>query len=76
MIISFIRDPAKKLSYAFDAYDLDGNGTLDQNELKTVLVAMLDMLGADKKSHNVNALANECMKDLDKSHDGKVSKGN
>lgn len=36
---------------------------------------MLDMLGADKKAHNVQALAAECMKDLDKSHDGKVTKG-
>lgn len=43
--------------------------------MKTVLVGMLDMLGADKKAHNVQALAAECMKDLDKSHDGKVTKG-
>jgi len=35
---------------------------------------MLDMLGADKKSHNVSALVSQITKDLDSSHDGKVSK--
>ena len=35
---------------------------------------MLDMLGADKKSHNVQALVAQITKDLDSSHDGKVSK--
>jgi hypothetical protein len=33
------------------------------------------MLGADKKVHSAQALAAEIMKDLDSTHDGKVSKG-
>ena len=65
---------ATKLKYAFDAYDLDGNGYLDQTELKTVLSAMFDMLGADKKSHNIPALVAQVTKDLDSSRDGRVSK--
>lgn len=48
----------------------------DNNELKTVLYGMLDMLGADKKAHNIPALAAQCMEELDTSHDGKVSKSN
>ena len=56
-------------------YDLDNNGYLDSNELKTVLFGMLDMLGADRKAHNSQAIAAEVMKDLDMSRDGKVSKG-
>ena len=36
---------------------------------------MLDMLGADRKKYNTQTLAAEVMKDLDKSHDGKISKG-
>ena len=47
---------------------------MDSNELKIVLTGMLDMLGADKKSHNVPALVSQITKDLDSSHDGKVSK--
>ena len=35
---------------------------------------MFDMLGADKKSHNIPALVAQVTKDLDSSHDGKVSK--
>ena len=68
------RDLKTKLEYAFETYDLDGNGYLDQNEIQTVLVGMLDMLGASKNTHNLNALASQIMKDLDSSQDGRVSK--
>jgi Ca2+-binding EF-hand superfamily protein len=67
-------DPVKKLEYAFSLYDTDGNGYLDRNELRTVLTAMLDLLGADKKNTNVPALVNEIVTDLDKSHDGRITK--
>ena len=36
---------------------------------------MLDMLGADKKAHDSKALAAQIMKDVDTTHDGKISKG-
>jgi hypothetical protein len=32
------------------------------------------MLGADRKEHNSNDLAKQCMQQLDKSHDFKISK--
>ena len=67
-------DPKKKLEYAFGLYDADNNGTLDMNEVRAVLFGMLDLLGADKKSHNINDLTEECVKQLDKSRDGKISK--
>jgi len=35
---------------------------------------MLEMLGADKKNHNVSALANQCMSELNISRNGKISK--
>jgi len=35
---------------------------------------MLDMLGADKKSHNIPALVSQITGELDSSHDGKVNK--
>ena len=67
-------DVRKKLEYAFVLYDADGNGYLDNNEVRAVLTGMLDLLGADKKHNNTQQLADECMKDLDSSHDGKISK--
>ena len=68
-------DPKKKLEYAFELYDADNNGSLDKNEVKEVLTGMLDLLGADKKGHNTQALAEECFRELDSSHDGKITKG-
>ena len=70
----FAGDPKKKLEYAFELYDSDNSGFLDKQELSTGIYGMLDMLGADRKGHNSQELAKECMNKLDKSHDGKVSK--
>ena len=64
----------KKLEYAFALYDADGNGYLDKDEIKLVINGMLDLLGADKKHNDPQKLADECMKELDSSHDGQVSK--
>ena len=68
-------DLKKKLEYAFELYDSDGNGYLDHKEIRDVITGMLDLLGADKKSNNAFQLAEECIKQLDASNDGRVSKG-
>jgi Ca2+-binding EF-hand superfamily protein len=67
-------DLKRKLEYAFELYDSDGNGYLDQKEIKEVITGMLDLLGAEKRSNNASQLAEECLKQLDASNDGKVSK--
>lgn len=67
-------DLRKKLEYGFALYDSDNNGYLDREELREVIVGMLDLLGADKKANNSAQLAAECIKELDVSNDGKVSK--
>ena len=54
---------------------MDRNGYLDNGELNTVLYGMLDMLGAERKHSDIKSLAEQCLKDLDTSHDGKVTKG-
>lgn len=35
---------------------------------------MLELLGADQRTHNVQALSAKCLQDLDTSRDGTVSK--
>ncbi len=48
LIVEFFNlsgEPQQKLEYAFTLYDSDGNGTLDKNEVRSVLTAMLDLLG-------------------------------
>lgn len=67
-------EPRQKLEYAFDLYDADNSGDLDRLELKAVIHGMLDMLGADKKGHSAANLATECLHQLDKNNDGRVSK--
>lgn len=67
-------DQKDKLEYAFELYDADDSGTLDKGELKSVIYGMLGMLGADRKGHHVENLANECMSQLDSSGDGMISK--
>lgn len=53
----------------------DGSGTLDNEEVEDVIEGMLDLLGADKKHNNPKQLAQECVKELDTSKDGQISKG-
>ena len=56
-------------------YDTDNNGYLDKNEIRDVITGMLELLGADKKTNDPNQVAEECIKHLDSSHDGKLTKG-
>ena len=49
-------DLAKKLEYAFLLYDCDNSGTLDRNELRTVLTGMLDLLGKLQNSSSGQSL--------------------
>ena len=67
-------DLKTKLEYAFNLYDADNSGYLDGEELREVIYGMLDLLGADKKSSDVSILAEQCMRELDTSNDGRVSK--
>jgi hypothetical protein len=48
---------------------------LSSEEVKQVIIAMLDLLGADKKGNDPAKLTAECLKELDSSKDGKISKG-
>ena len=64
----------RKLEYTFALYDSDGNGYLDRNEIRAVIQAMLELLGADKNNNNPQQLADECIRELDSSRDGRISK--
>ena len=37
-------EPREKLEYAFDLYDIDNNGSLTSEEVRSVIVGMLDLL--------------------------------
>jgi Ca2+-binding EF-hand superfamily protein len=63
----------RKLEYAFNVYDADNSGYLDRDELREVINGMLDLLGA-KETSDVDKLADQCMRELDASNDGRISK--
>ena len=67
-------DYEDKLNYAFDLYDIDENGSLNRQELRAILECMIDMLGADKRGHSSEDLANKCLAQLDDSRDGLITK--
>jgi Ca2+-binding EF-hand superfamily protein len=73
--LSIRGDLKTKLEYAFALYDADNNGHLDSDEIRDVITRMLDLLGANKNKHDTQKLALDCIKELDSSKDGKVSKG-
>ena len=67
-------DPAEKLEYAFELYDIDESQTLDRSELNAVIYGMLDMLGADRRGENPEEIAASCLAQLDSSGDGSITK--
>jgi Ca2+-binding EF-hand superfamily protein len=68
-------DLEQKLDYAFNLYDADNSGYLEANEIKPVIWAMFDLMGADKKGQNIHQIVQECMKELDTEPDAKITKG-
>lgn len=67
-------DLDKRLEYAFILYDADGNGYLDENEIKEGIAGMLDLMYGDSSSIDLEASAKQYMKELDVSNDGRVTK--
>jgi neuronal calcium sensor 1 len=65
--------PEDKLAYAFDIYDLSGDGSLNSNEIRQGLIAMLNLIGS-RQSVDINALTQECMEALDYNRDNFITK--
>ena len=62
------------MEYAFELYDADNSGYLDKNEVRSVIIGMLDLLGRNRQVVNASKIAEECFRELDTSGDGKISK--
>ena len=62
-----------KLENAFKAYDTNYDQFLDSNEISQCLLAMLEILGADRKNHNIDKIKDDFMEQLDLNKDKKLS---
>lgn len=69
------RTPDEKLLWAFKLYDVDNSGQIDQAEMKNVMRAVYDMLGAlDRRpKDDPDERAMRIFKDIDVNNDGQLT---
>lgn len=65
----------EKLEFSFDLYDIDKSGSLDENELRQVIQAVLLLSDANVSSDAADAMAEQAFKMIDVNGDGAITKG-
>ncbi|CAF2627244.1 unnamed protein product [Rotaria sp. Silwood2] len=66
--------PREKLEWLYNAYDRDGDGIIDYNEINQIVHALFILYGIDKEKHSVTYFTYEIMTILDLNNDDKISK--
>jgi len=64
----------EKLEWLFNAYDRDGDGFINYNEINQIVHALFILYGIDREKHSVAYLSYEIMAILDLNNDDKISK--
>ncbi|XP_060064891.1 NADPH oxidase 5-like [Ylistrum balloti] len=65
--------PAQKLRFLFDVYDVDGSGTIDRDELKTVLMSCTEESSLSISEENMDALTDILFDSADEDNSGAIS---
>ncbi|XP_033725536.1 NADPH oxidase 5-like isoform X2 [Pecten maximus] len=65
--------PAEKLKFLFDVYDVDGSGTIDRDELKTVLMSCTEESSLSISEENMDALTDILFDSADEDNSGAIS---
>ncbi|XP_050403647.1 neuronal calcium sensor 2 [Patella vulgata] len=66
-----------KLNWAFDMYDIDGNGTIDHKEMESIIQAIYSMLGAALVGQSMDTPSERTVKifeKMDSNGDGVLTK--
>uniref|UniRef100_A0A0X3P222 Neuronal calcium sensor 2 n=1 Tax=Schistocephalus solidus TaxID=70667 RepID=A0A0X3P222_SCHSO len=68
--------PKEKLEWAYQMYDIDGNGTIERNEMVEIIRAIYSMLGADGSSAELSpeARTEEIFAKMDENKDGVLTR--
>jgi Ca2+-binding EF-hand superfamily protein len=66
--------PREKLEWLYNAYDRDGDGIIDYNEINQIVHALFILYGIDQEKYSVSYAAYEIMASLDINNDDKISK--
>jgi Ca2+-binding EF-hand superfamily protein len=64
----------EKLEWLYNAYDRDGDGFINYNEINQIVHALFILYGIDREKHSVAYIAYEIMARLDLNDDDKISK--
>lgn len=65
----------EKLEFAFDLFDVDKSGSLEEKELKSVIEAMFELTDSNVNKEASDDITEQCFKIMDVNGDGAVSKG-
>ncbi|VEL11150.1 unnamed protein product [Protopolystoma xenopodis] len=68
--------PEEKLEWAYQMYDIDGNGTIERSEMVEIIRAIYSMLGADGSSVDLSpeARTDEIFDKMDENGDGVLTR--
>ncbi|VDK73769.1 unnamed protein product [Dibothriocephalus latus] len=68
--------PKEKLEWAYQMYDIDGNGTIERSEMVEIIRAIYSMLGADGSSAELSpeARTEEIFAKMDENKDGVLTR--
>ncbi len=72
MDISCCLSPKRKLDFYFQMYDINGKGTIEEEEMKEVLEAICEMNGENPKK--AADLTKKIFKKMDKDKNGSITR--
>ncbi|KAH8858825.1 Neuronal calcium sensor 2 [Schistosoma japonicum] len=69
-------NPEEKLEWAYQMYDIDGNGTIERTEMVEIIRAIYSMLGTDNTAVDISpeARAEEIFEKMDENGDGVLTR--
>ena len=69
-----LTSPEEKLNWIFTAFDADGGGTIDVNEIKDIVVWMFRFIGLDEDPDLIASCVIDVRATIDVDKDGDISK--
>ena len=72
--VTNLNTPEDKLYWIFTAFDKDGGGTIDTEEIKDIVVGLFRMAGIDEDADLVDACVMDINKAVDADGDGEITK--
>ena len=64
----------EKLEWLYNAYDRDGDGMIDYDEIHQIVQALFSLYGIDREKSSVSYVAYEIMASLDLNNDDRISR--